>query len=382
MKNFKIKIKNKTVTKILKKVSKYDWSKIPDINNWSLGVNKIELRKICDYWIADYNWKKEEKKLNKLKHYKEKVDDINIHFVYKKGKNKKSIPLLISHGWPGSFIEFNNIIGPLTDPKKYGLDDKISFDIIAPSIPGFAFSDAPSKPIGPRKISFYYNKLMTETLKYKSYIAQGGDWGGAISSWLGYDYSNFCKAIHLNIMIMRDKDGPQSEEESLWQNEFKKEQILEQGYRSLQATKPQTLAFAMNDNPVGIAAWILEKFHGWSDLKNKSVLELYSKDDLLTNIMIYLVTDSFNTASWIYFGRREEGGRTMNIKDKVNTATGCALFPAELLSWPPKSYVERLYNIIQWTEMKSGGHFAAMEEPILLVNDIRDFGCKIKNKVF
>ena len=153
---------------------------------------------------------------------------------------------------------------------------------------------------------------------------------------------------------------------------------MEEGYRSLQATKPQTLAFAMNENPVGVAAWIFEKFHGWSDLKNKTIFDIYSKDNLLTNIMIYLVTNSFNTASWIYFGRREEGGRAMNIAGKVNTPTGCAVFPKEFLSWPPKSYVERLYNVLHWSEMPSGGHFAAMEEPNLLLYDILSFAKKIK----
>ena len=378
MKNFQIKIENKNVDNIIKKVTTFDWSKIPDIKNWSLGVNKQEFKSICDYWATNYNWEEAEKKINQFNHYKAKVNDLNIHFIYKKGKNKNSIPLLISHGWPGSFLEFYEIIDPLTDPKSFGLDNEISFDLIIPSIPGFAFSDKPPAPFGPRKIASYYNDLMTKVLNYKSYMAQGGDWGGAISSWLGYDHEKFCKAIHLNIMIMRNKIGPQTEEEKLWQKEFKKEQILEEGYRSLQATKPQTLAFAMNENPVGVAAWIFEKFHGWSDLKNKTIFDIYSKDNLLTNIMIYLVTNSFNTASWIYFGRREEGGRAMNIAGKVITPTGCAVFPKEFLSWPPKSYVERLYNVLHWSEMPSGGHFAAMEEPNLLLNDILSFTKKIK----
>ena len=316
--------------------------------------------------------------MNKFNHYIAKVNDLNIHFIYKKSENKNSIPLLISHGWPGSFLEFGKIIGPLTNPIKYGLDSKVSFDLIIPSIPGFAFSDAPPMPLGPRKIAAYYNDLMINVLKYKSYMAQGGDWGGAISTWLGFDHSKFCKAIHLNIMIMRDKNGPQTEKEKKWQNEFKRDQILEEGYRSIQATKPQTLAFSMNDNPIGVAAWIFEKFHGWSDLKNKSIYDIYSKDELLTNIMIYLVTNSFNTATWIYYGRREEGGRVMNIEGKVNTPTACAVFPKEFLSWPPKTYVKRLYNILQWSNMPSGGHFAAMEEPDLLVKDIFNFGKKTK----
>ena len=160
MKNIKIKIKKKNIVRILKKVSKFDWDKIPDINNWSLGVDKKEFRKICDYWISKYNWKNEEKKLNKFNHYIAKVNDLNIHFIYKKSENKNSIPLLISHGWPGSFLEFGKIIGPLTNPIKYGLDSKVSFDLIIPSIPGFAFSDAPPMPLGPRKIAAYYNDLM------------------------------------------------------------------------------------------------------------------------------------------------------------------------------------------------------------------------------
>ena len=286
---------------------------------------------------------------------------------------------MISHGWPGSFLEFNKIIGPLTNPKQYGLDDSICFDLVIPSIPGFVFSSAPKHPYGPRKIASYYDKLMTDVLNYKNYYAQGGDWGGAISTWLGYDHFKNCKGIHLNIMIVRDKGGPQNEEEKNWQKRFKQEQMLEEGYRTMQATKPQTLACAMIDNPVGVAAWILEKFHGWSDLREKSLKEAYGYDDLITNIMLYIVTNSFNTASWIYYGRREEGGRIMNFDGgKVNVPTACALFPKELLSWPPKSYVDRLFNVVQWNEFKSGGHFAALEEPDLLIKDIRSFFQSIK----
>ena len=379
MKKFKINIDDKIIKDTRDSILKFNWGNLPNINNWDLGVNKFILKDLCDYWISNYDWKLAESELNNFNHYTEVVDDLKIHFVYEKGMSQNSIPLLVSHGWPGSFLEFKKILEPLTNPKKYGLDEDVCFDLVMPSIPGFAFSDAPKRPLGPRKIANYYNKLMIKVLNYKSYMAQGGDWGGAISSWLGYDHKDFCKAIHLNIMIMRDRNCPQSEEEREWQNKFKKEQVMEEGYRSLQATKPQTLAFAMNENPVGIAAWILEKFHNWSDLKNKTVLDIYSKEDLITNIMIYIVTNTFNTASWIYYGRREEGGRVMNIKDKITTPTACALFPAEFLSWPPKSYVDRMYNVLQWTEHPSGGHFAAMEEPTFLLNDIRSFAYKVKS---
>ena len=379
MNKFEINIKEKTIEEIKNKVASFNWNKLLDNNDWSLGVNKKVMQEICKYWISDYNWKKEENELNVYNHYKADIDDLNIHFLYEKGISDNAIPLIISHGWPGSFIEFKKIIGPLTNPKKYGLDSSMCFDVIVPSIPGFAFSNAPTLPYGPRKIANYYNKLMTEVLDYKYYFAQGGDWGGAISSWLGFDHSAYCKGIHINIMIMRDSKGVQSEEESIWLNNFKKEQVLQEGYRSLQATKPQTLAYSMVDNPVGVAAWILEKFHGWSDLKNDNLLDTYNINDLITNVMIYLVTNSFNTASWIYYGRREEGGRVMNTDGrKVEVPTGCALFPKEFLAWPPKSYVNRIYNVVQWSQLSQGGHFAAMEEPSILVKDIINFVKAIK----
>ena len=380
MKNFDINYSEDIINDIKEKILKFNWSKLPDFNNWDLGINKQVLRDICNYWVSKYNWKKEQEKLNSLNHFTSNIDDLNIHYVYEKGKSPNAIPLLISHGWPGSFLEFNKVIGPLTNPKQYGLDDSICFDLVMPSIPGFVFSSAPNYPYGPRKIATYYDKLMTGILNYEKYYAQGGDWGGAISTWLGYDHYKNCKGIHLNIMIVRDKNGPQDEAEKAWQKRFKDEQSLEEGYRTMQATKPQTLAIAMIDNPVGVAAWILEKFYGWSDLRKKSLIEVYGYDDLITNLMLYILTNSFNSASWIYFGRREEGGRVINFDGgKVNVPTGCALYPKELLSWPPKSYVDRLFNVVQWNEYPSGGHFAALEEPNTLVKDIRSFFSAIRN---
>jgi len=374
MKKFNIKINNKKIIDIKNKVKNFNWKKIKDIQSWDMGTNKSHLEEICNHWISDYSWEKEQTRINSFKNFKAKVNNLNIHFIYEKSKNKNAIPLLISHGWPGSIIEFLRIIKPLTCPEEFGIDKNFSFDIVVPSIPGFVFSDAPSIPFGPRKIASLYNILMTKVLGYKSYLSQGGDWGGAISSWLGYDYENTCKGIHLNIMIMRDKNGPISKEEKKWEKEFSKKQVLEEGYRSLQSTKPQTLAYSMVDNPVGVAAWIIEKFYGWSDLRKKEFLRVYDVNDIITNIMLYLVTDSFNTSTWIYYGRRLEGGRILNCNNKkVNVPTACALYPREFLMWPPKSYADRLYNIVQWNKFSEGGHFAAMERPSDFLNDIRKF---------
>jgi microsomal epoxide hydrolase len=218
---------------------------------------------------------------------------------------------------------------------------------------------------------------MIENLSYENYFAQGGDWGSTICNWLGYDQSKNCKAIHINCLTMRHPDGPQTKEEKDWQNKFDNDQIIQDGYRTLQATKPQTLAYSMIDSPVGIAAWIIEKMHGWSDLKNDNIESVYSKDVLLANIMVYVLTNTFNSASWIYFGRREEGGRYFPQDfEKINIPTGIAMFPKEMSEWPPNSYIERIFNVKHLTKFSSGGHFAALEKPRLLIEDIRKFFIK------
>ena len=379
MKNkFKIDVPEDVIQKIYTRVKEYPWHEMPDDGGWSYGTNLDYMKDFCDYWINKFNWREQERKINKFHHYTSLVDDINIHFIHEKGSGKEPIPLLISHGWPGSIVEFLNIIDPLAHPEKHNGNIEDSFDVIAPSLPGFGFSDRPSRPIGPRKMAKYFDLLMTDTLGYSNYLAQGGDWGGAISSWLGFEHPA-CQAIHINILTMRHPDGPKGKEEKEWAKNFEIEQIMENGYRTQQATKPQTLSYAMMDSPVGVAAWIIEKFNSWSDTVGDDIESVHSKDSLLTNIMIYLITKTFNTASWIYYGRTEEGGRILSPEGKrVEVPTAAALFPAELLSWPPRSYAERIYNIKQWTEMPRGGHFAALEQPDLLIEDIRTFARSIR----
>ena len=374
IKAFKINIPDKELEEIYDKVKNYPWHEMPDNGGWQYGTNLDYMKEISNYWVNDFNWRKHEDEINKFSNFKTNVDNIDIHFIHEKGSGPNPTPLLLMHGWPGSIVEFLNIIEKLAHPEKFGGKVEDSFDVIAPSLPGFGFSGRPSQPIGPRKMADIFDKLMIDNLNYKSYLAQGGDWGATIANWIGYDHSNNCKAIHINCLTMRHPDGPQSKEEEEWQNKFDKDQIMEDGYRTQQATKPQTLSYGMMDSPVGVAAWIIEKMYSWSDLKDKSIESVYSKDALLANIMVYVVTKTFNTASWIYYGRREEGGRYFP-KDfkKIKIPTGIAIFPAEMSAWPPRSYVDRIFNVKQWTEMQYGGHFAAMEQPDLLVNDIVKF---------
>lgn len=376
---FKVNFTQEEISKIYKKIKDYPWDSIKNLDGWEHGTNKNYLKELCDYWITKFDWDKHQSEINRYNNYTTDIDGMKIHFIKKKGSSKNSRPLLLMHGWPGSIIEFLHIIEKLTDPEKFGGNQNDSFDVIAPSLPGFGFSKNLSRPIGPRKMAEILNKLMVENLGYKDYLAQGGDWGATIANWLGYDHSNFCKAIHINCLTMRHPDGPKNDEERNWQKKFDEDQIMQDGYRTQQATKPQSLAYGMMDSPVGIASWITEKMYSWSDLKDNDIESVYTKDILIANIMVYILTKTFDTASWIYFGRREEGGRFFP-KDfkKIEIRTAAAIFPAEMSEWPPKSYVERIFNIQQWTEMPAGGHFAALEKPDLLVEDIRKFSKNLK----
>jgi pimeloyl-ACP methyl ester carboxylesterase len=379
IKPFKINIPDKTLVEIYNKVKNYPWHEMPDDGGWQYGSNLDYMKEISNYWVKDFDWRKHETEINKFSNFTTIVDDIEMHFIREKGSGFRPTPLLLMHGWPGSVVEFLHIIEKLAHPEKFGGNIEDAFDVVVPSLPGFGFSGRPSKPIGPRKMAAILNKLMTEKLKYKNYLAQGGDWGATIANWIGYDHSKTCKAIHINCLTMRHPEGTKTKEEEEWQKRFDKDQVMQDGYRTQQATKPQTLSYGMMDSPVGVAAWIIEKMYSWSDLKSNNIESVYTKDTLLANIMVYIVTKTFNTASWIYYGRREEGGRFFpNDFKKIDIPTAAAIFPAEMSEWPPRSYVDRIFNIIQWTEMPRGGHFAAMEQPELLVKDIVKFAKTIR----
>lgn len=371
---FRVEIPDDTLDRIRAKVAAFPWHEMPDDGGWEYGTNLDYMKELCAYWVEEYDWRKHEAAINHFSHFAAPVDGIDVHFMHEKGSGPAPMPLIISHGWPGSIVEFLDVIEPLAHPQRFGGKAEDAFDVVAPSLPGFGFSARPPRPYGPRKMAGVFAKLMTDVLGYDGYLAQGGDWGGAISTWLGFDHAPACRAIHINILTMRHADGPQGPEEEAWAAEFEREQLMENGYRTQQATKPQTLSYAMMDSPVGVAAWIIEKFNSWSDTDGDDIESAHTKDTLLTNIMVYIVTRTFNTASWIYYGRREEGGRILSPEGKrVEVPTAAALFPAEMLAWPPRSYVERLYNIARWTEMPRGGHFAALEEPELFIDDVRAF---------
>ena len=279
LKPFHYEVPEGELSDILHRVQHYPWHEMPDDGGWDYGTNLDYLKKLCTYWVDEFDWRKQEDKINSFSNYKAVVSGIDMHFIFEEGSGKNPTPLLISHGWPGSVSEFFGLIEPLAHPERFGGDIEDAFTVIVPSLPGFGFSGRPPRPYGPRQMASVLNSLMTDTLGFDHYLAQGGDWGGAICSWLGYDHSSACSGIHINILTMRHPDGPQTAEEKTWEEQFNSDQIMQDGYRTQQATRPQTLSYAMIDSPVGIAAWLIEKCK-WKGHTEKTC-GVYNKHSLI-----------------------------------------------------------------------------------------------------
>jgi microsomal epoxide hydrolase len=376
---FRIAVPEEKLQAILSRVRSYPWFPAPDDEGgaWNRGVNTAYLKAFCAHWLQRYDWRAAEADLNRFPHFRADVEGFGLHVVHVVGEAGGKRPLLITHGWPGSFFEFWEVIEKLAFPSRFAGTSSDAFDLVIPSLPGYGFSDKPARPMGQRRTAALFNALMVRTLGYDRYLAQGGDWGGLVTSWLGLDHAAHVAGIHLNMIGLRPTPAsPKTDDERRWLARTQAAMQAEGAYFMEQATKPQTLAMALMDSPVGAAAWILEKFHGWSDLGAAGDLDaVYPKDRLLTNIMLYLATDSIATSVWYYRALFEEnGGVGLPAGARVETPTAFANFPGErLYSAPPRSWAERAYAVRRWTDMPSGGHFAAMERPELYIEDVRAF---------
>jgi len=342
---------------------------------WTYGTNLAYLRELVAYWRDRFDWRRAEAALNAFPHFRARVGGLGIHFIHVKGKGPNPYPLVITHGWPGSVAEFVKIIGPLSDPAAHGGDPADAFDVVLPSMPGYGFSDRPSAPgMDAERIAALWAELMAG-LGYRRFGAQGGDWGSMVTTYLGADHAGAVQAIHLNMVIAFPPD-PSNPVEGLNDQEiadlvdaqrFLKE---ETGYQRIQGTKPQTLGYALNDSPGGLAAWIVEKFRTWSDCDG-DVERRFTKDELLTNVTIYWVTETITSSCRLYYEMiHADKFPPQNLRVAVPTA--CAIFPKELVR-PPRAWVEKMYDVARWTRFPTGGHFAAMEEPAALVDDVRSF---------
>jgi microsomal epoxide hydrolase len=342
---------------------------------WAYGTSVAWLEELVSYWRDSFDWRAAEAELNALPQYTVPLHDIDLHFLHVPGKGPNPLPLVLSHGWPGSVFEFMEIIPRLTDPAAFGGDAADALTIVAPSLPGYGLSFAPGqKRFGVKDIAACFIDLMGDVLGYERYAAQGGDWGSFITSLIGHGDPGRVAGIHLNMMpVRRDLsmlENP-TPEEAKYLEELKYFLKEETGYQWIQGTKPQTLSFGLSDSPAGLAAWIGEKFRTWSDCGG-DVESAFSKDQLLANISLYWFTGAIGSSFWPYFARMH-GPWPIPEGDTITVPTGYAAFPQEILS-PPRSLAERSYgNIRRWQEMPRGGHFAAMEQPAALAEDILAF---------
>jgi microsomal epoxide hydrolase len=344
-------------------------------SGWGYGAELAYMRELLAYWRERYDWRAAEARLNAFPQFRAEVGGLHIHFIHQRGRGPAPLPLVITHGWPGSIAEFTKIIGPLTDPTAHGGDAVDAFDVVCPSIPGFGFSDHPRAPgVTPERVAALWAELMLG-LGYRRFGAQGGDWSAIITTYLGFRHPAPLAGIHLNMVLAFAPDAadplagltPDERTAVIELQRFRQE---ESGYQAIQGTKPQTLAYALTDSPAGLAAWIVEKFRTWSDCGGE-VERRFDKDELLTNVMLYWVPATANSSCRLYCEAIRSGGFPPT-DFRVAVPTGCAIFPREIMR-PSRAWAERFYNVTRWSPMRAGGHFAAMEEPAALVEDIRAF---------
>ncbi len=381
-KPFKINIEQSILDDLKKRLSSTRWTDEIENSKWEYGANESYLKELCEYWQNKFDWKKQEAYLNSFPQFKTIVDGIGLHYIHQKGEGENSIPLLLTHGWPDSFVRFLKIIPLLTKADKNGF----SFDVIIPSIPGQGFSDIPTESgMNAKRIAKLFTNLMTVELGYEKFVAHGGDLGSVITEQIALYHSESLLGIHItdipysHILTMPPDKLDKTEKKYL--EAVTKWQMTEGAYNMIQSTKPQTLAYGLNDSPVGLAAWIVEKFHTWSD-SHGDIESCFTKDELLTNITIYWVTQTINSSFRNYNEAMKDMIQTMynplnklnpfdKTGDKTEVPTAVAKFPIDLL--PSKGFTNKFFNVQQWREMPDGGHFAAMEQPELLADDIRKF---------
>ena len=342
---------------------------------WDYGTDREYLEELLAYWRDEFDWRSQEWLLNGFDHFKTDVDGLDVHFIHQRSPHEDALPLVITHGWPGSIMEFYKIIPLLVDPTNYGGDAADAFHVVAPSIPGYGFSGKPAgRGWNPEKMAEVIGKLM-ERLGYDRYGTQGGDWGSIISRWQAVQHPERVVGVHINMVTAGPPAGVEDPAagvppEELARTRERQEFFAdERGYSNIQGTKPQTLGYGLNDSPAGLAAWIVEKFRTWCDCEG-DVESRFTKDELLTNVMIYWATQTITSSTRIYYeSRHTPPSREIGY---IETPVGCAIFPKELFI-PPRAWAEAAFNVTHWTEMPRGGHFAALEEPELLTEDVRKF---------
>lgn len=371
---FEIAIPDEVLDDLRDRLGRTRWPDEISGRGWDYGTELGFLRDLVADWRERYDWRGAERALNRLPHFRAEVDGLGIHFLHQRGHGPRPLPIVVSHGWPGSFIELLPLVSRLADPERFGGRAEDAFDVVVPSLPGFAFSDRPREPgMTKTKIAGLWVELMRDVLGYRRFAARGGDIGSGITAFLGLDHPEAVVGVHVSDAIepyLGPGSRPLTAAEERFREEERRWMAAEGAYDHIQATKPQTLAYGLNDSPAGMAAWIVEKLRSWSDCGG-DLDRRFPRDDVLTHLTIYWVTATINSANRLYYERDREP-RRLSPGQRVEVPCAVALFPADI-DHPPREWAERAYRVERWTEMPRGGHFAAWEEPDLLAEDVRAF---------
>lgn len=374
---FEISIPETALEDLRQRLRNTRWPIDPGNDDWRYGANRAYLEELVAYWIEGYDWRIHEAAMNRFSHYRTEIDGVPIHFIKEPGRGPDPIPIILSHGWPWTFWDFHDVIRRLSDPAAYGGDPADSFDVIVPSLPGFGFSTPLTKTgVDPVATSGLWHRLMTECLGYPRFAAQGGDWGAFVTANLGHRYAGSLIGVHLSMPALigvglADTDpadyGPGEEE---WPERMRKRMATTRSHLAVNQYDPQTHAFGLHDSPVGLAAWLISRRRHWSDCGGE-VESVFSRDFLLTTVMIYWLTESFVTSVRYYWENRKAqwSPRAHDRVPAIEAPTGVAVFPGELLLYPRK-LVARHANLVHWSVMERGGHFAAAEQPEALAGDV------------
>ena len=374
--SFTINVPETQIEDLERRLDATRWPSSMDRESWDDGTSQAFIQRLVDHWQHRFDWRAQEARLNRLPQYQTTIDGLDIHFVHQPGTGPAPLPLVLTHGWPGSFLEMEHIIPLLTDPGAHGGDPADAFHVVVPSLPGFGFSQAPDRPgMNSRRIAALWLRLMNG-LGYERFAAQGGDIGAGVSVWLARQFPEQVIGIHLNYIpgSYQPPLGPGSKqiggEEQAFLDTARSWVATEGAYAAIQSTKPQTLAYALTDSPAGLAAWLVEKFRAWSDCDG-DVERTFPMEELLSHISLYWFGNTLDASLRLY-----KEGATCPLAfapaERVKAPMAMALFPRELPT-PPRSWVERVLNVQRWTSMPRGGHFAALEQPDLLAGDIRAF---------
>jgi pimeloyl-ACP methyl ester carboxylesterase len=365
---FRIEIPEADLEDLRQRLRRTRWPDAETVDDWSQGIPLAYTRALCEYWLERYDWRTCEASLNRIPQFRTSIDGLDIHFLHVRSPQADALPLVMTHGWPGSIIEFRKVIGPLTDPVAHGGDAADAFHVVCPSLPGFGFSGKPASPgWGIERIADAWDQLMSR-LGYTRYGAQGGDWGSGVTAQLGIRHPGNVAGIHLNMVGARPdpatmNDLTEQEKDAL--AAMKHYQEFDSGYSKEQSTRPQTVGYGLVDSPVGLCAWIVEKFWSWTD-SDGDPANVLTRDEILDNVMLYWLPGTGASSARLYWE-----SFTKLLGATVQVPVGCSLFPREIVR-PSRRWAEKAYpDLRYWNEPAKGGHFAAFEQPAIFVDEVR-----------